>query len=291
MEAEPKSCISVGMLPYSSRGTERPTLVMMPFLGGSQTEWTEVVDVLSVQFQCVTVDLPGFGAATDIGGYSVQAMADQVIDTLRLLDASDYVLVGHSMAGKVGAVVSRRLVEVCNIPGPQGLVLVSPSPPSPEPITEEKRTEMLALFGSEPRDGDFTAALHYVADNTSVPLTPEKAKRTADGVVAMNRAAWKGWLEQGSKEDWADYVGRIDLPALIVAGKSDKSLGPQAQRKLTLPHFLSSELVELDCSHLAPLERPNDLALALRNFVSAIKAGSMSSRNARIHGSNLSRSD
>ena len=58
----------------------------------------------------------------------------------------------------------------------------------------------------------------------------------------MNRAAWVAWLEHGSKEDWAERVGVLELPTVVVAGEKDRSLGPDQQRELTMPHFSQAEL-------------------------------------------------
>jgi pimeloyl-ACP methyl ester carboxylesterase len=88
----------------------------------------------------------------------------------------------------------------------------------------------------------------------------------------MNPAAWTAWLQSGSKEDWASYVGVLELPTLIVAGTQDGSLGPDAQRTHTLPHFSRARLAEVNCSHLIPLERPGELASLISTFLEDLDA-------------------
>ena len=259
------------MLPFTSSGSNVTTVFMLPFLGGSQSEWTEVVENLRPDFRCVTADLPGFGAATKVVGYTVNEMADQVLETLGGLACESYVLVGHSMSGKVLAAVARRLVDgKAKIYAPVGMVLVSPSPPGPEPMPESKRTEMLAMFGDSARETDAANAEQFIRDNVSVELPAMKLERTIQGVLEMNREAWFAWLEHGSKEDLSEQIGTIELPVLIVAGKEDEALGPSAQRSKTVPHFPHAEVLEFECSHLAPLELPNELAAAIRRFVSGL---------------------
>ena len=92
------------MLPVRTSGAGHPALVMMHFLGGSAREWDEVSAILCPRFQCIAVDLPGFGAAAEIPGYSVEHMADAVADLLGHLRLERYILIGHSMSGKVAAV-------------------------------------------------------------------------------------------------------------------------------------------------------------------------------------------
>jgi pimeloyl-ACP methyl ester carboxylesterase len=244
---------------------------MFPFLGGSQLEWTEVAEILSSDFRCVTADLPGFGAASNITGYAVNEMADLVLETLDGLAPKSYVLVGHSMSGKVLAAVARKTVDGrADLHAPLGIVLVSPSPPGPEPMPEAKRTEMLAMFGHSARESDTPNAKQFVRENVSSTLPAMKLQRTIQGVLEMNREAWFAWLEHGSKEDLSEQIGTIDLPILIVAGKEDSALGPAAQCSKTMPHFPQAELLEFNCGHLAPLELPDELAAAIRRFVGSL---------------------
>lgn len=78
--------------------------------------------------------------------------------------------------------------------------------------------------------------------------------------------AWRGWLEQGSREDWRDRVGRIACPALIVAGAEDGDLGAEAQRRLNRPHYPDADIhVVADAAHLIPYEQPAALAALIRD--------------------------
>ena len=74
-------------------GTGEPALVFLHYWGGS--------------------------VATD-GRYALADMADDVESVVRTLDLRRYVLVGHSMGGKVAQIVAKR-----QPPGLAGLVLVA----------------------------------------------------------------------------------------------------------------------------------------------------------------------
>ena len=47
------------------------------------------------------MDAPGHGEARDVPGYTMGEMATQFAATINDLGLTDYVLVGHSMTGKV----------------------------------------------------------------------------------------------------------------------------------------------------------------------------------------------
>jgi pimeloyl-ACP methyl ester carboxylesterase len=261
------------MLQAGVRGRDRDdaVLVLMHFLGGSAREWDEVVGLLGEEYRTVAVDLPGFGSAAAEVGYSVGEMADAVEDLVGRLGLRRYVLVGHSMSGKVAAVMARRAVERGGESGLEGLVLVAPSPPGPEPMEEEKRERMLAMLGQE-RHGDEARAREYITKNEERDIPPAILERAAREVLRMNRAAWRAWLEAGSREDWAERVGVLELPAMVVAGELDRSLGPEQQRTATMPHLSQGELrVVQGCSHLVPMERAEEMAGLLREFVGRVR--------------------
>ncbi len=262
----------MSILPVRQSGEAVPALVMMHFLGGSAREWDEVRALLDSRYRSIALDLPGFGDAAEFSGYTVAEMADSVALTLRALGLERYVLVGHSMSGKVAAVLARRFEDGLLHTGQlEGLVLVAPSPPSPEPIPDDKRATMLEALG-EPKDGDEARANSYVTKNESRVMPPEIQSRAVEDVLRMNRAAWRAWLTSGSREDWAVRVGELSLPVLVVAGDKDTSLGAEQQQKLTLPHLAAGKLVVVpDCGHLIPMEKPAELAALLEEFMAGLK--------------------
>ena len=252
-----------------------PTLVMMHFLGGSGREWDEVVALLGPAYRTLRVDLPGFGGSAEETGYGVEEMADAVHAAIATAGLQRYVLVGHSMSGKVSMVLARRAQDagfsVEADSGLKGLVLVAPSPPGPEPMTEEKRAGMIASLGGPPAEGDFAKALKYITRNEERDIRPLVEERAANEVLRMNRTAWVAWVTKGSKEDWAERVGVLTVPALVVAGEKDASLGPKQQREVTLPHLGKGKIkVVKGCSHLVPMERPEAMAEMLREFVEGL---------------------
>lgn len=242
-----------------------PVLILMHFLGGSQREWDEVIGLIDGRIRCITVDLPGFGDSNEISGYSVSEMADAVEDVVRERVSGRYILVGHSMSGKISMVLARRAQrrgDDCLA----GLLLVAPSPPSPEPMGEEKRNMMLELLGGM-HENDRARARRYITKNELRDLSADVEERASTEVLRMSRAAWNAWLTDGSKEDWADFVGTLDVSAMVLAGEKDLSLGPKQQAELTMPHLKFGILRTVpNCSHLIPMECPSTMAKMLEEF-------------------------
>ncbi len=269
------------MLSSVARGKGEPALVMMPFLGGSRREWGQVIESVREQAVCLGVDLPGFGASRDVPGYTVEAMAESLMQTVAALDLRRFVLVGHSMSAKVAAVVARCAAEgEPRVAGLEGLVLVAPSPPGPEPLPDRKRSQMISALGDEPRTDergrrkDREAAENYVRENAADDIPAEIFAGAVDDVLAMNRAAWRAWLESGSREDWSERVGVLRLPVLLVAGDKDGALGPEVQRSVSMPHWPNGRLASLHSNHLIPMEKPAELARLILGFVEELNGSS-----------------
>lgn len=80
-------------------------LVFIHYWGGSRRTWSEVIARLSDGFRCIAVDLRGWGkSGRHTDDYSLFAQADDVESVIGALNLKDYVLVGHSMGGKIAQI-------------------------------------------------------------------------------------------------------------------------------------------------------------------------------------------
>ncbi len=240
---------------------DRPTLFCLHFLGGSAEGWQPMTRLLSGSLRCVTIDLPGFGDAAHVVGYSVREMADRVAGVIAREAPARWMLAGHSMGAKVAAVLARRAEDgEPGLRGLAGLVLLAGSPPGPEPMADEQRQAMMGWFGGEP-DRHRDEAQGYIDGNVGARLDRPLNERAVGDVLRLNRAAWLAWLEGGSREDWSARVGVLRTPTLLIAGERDPALGPAAQRSLVAPHFAQARLVTLaGAGHLLPMERTEAVA-------------------------------
>ena len=253
-------------LPFAVSGSGDPALILMAFLGGSHREWDQIAELLEDRFRSIGIDLPGFGDAAQASGYTVEEMAEAVAETLAGLRLREFVLVGHSMSAKVAAVLARWQADGdVRLTGLAGLILVAPSPPGPEPMTEKKRSSMLVSLG-QITTRDRAHATEYIRDNAANDLPQAVLDLLVMDVVRMNRDAWRAWLEQGSREDWSARVGILGLPVLVVAGGKDEALGPDAQRTWSMPHWCNARLASLHSNHMIPAEKPAELARLIGEF-------------------------
>ncbi len=250
---------------------------MLHWLGGGAHTWNEVGHGLAARgVRFAALDLPGFGDAATRPATDVSAAAGAVMETIRELRASSpdqpWMIGGHSMGGKLAAVVARRALNgEVGLEQLRGLVLISPSPTSPEPIEESRREEHLKTFGESAPDplAQRKAAERWVDRNTGkLPLPAVVRERAIEGVLNNNQRAYRAWFLTGSKEDWSERFGSLPIPAVVMVGTEETSLGEDVQRKDTLPHLPRANLIVLEgMKHLAPLERPGEVMEHITEFL------------------------
>lgn len=234
----------------------RPTFVLLHALGGSARSWDPVLPYLKVEGTCLALDLPGFGDLEGMGASDISATLTHLLDQVRGIDGP-WIVVGHSMGGKFATLMAAARPE-----GLAGVMLIAGSPPSPEPIDDERRRDMLGWVSDGPMSEDH--AREFVAANTAATLAPDPMAQAVADLCRTLPAAWVSWLTDGVAEDRSAEVPELLCPALILAGAADGDLGLDAQRNLNLPLYANGILRVIDdAAHLMPQEQPAMVAAGI----------------------------
>lgn len=249
------------VLSRSDRGEGSPALVFLHYYAGSARAWNAVVAELAPTYRCIAADLRGFGRSpAPPDGYTVADSADDVAALLAPLALDRYVLVGHSMGGKIAMALAAR-----RPPGLAALVLVAPSPPTPEPMSDKSRAESLAHFG------DREAAIATAHRITVRPLAPPVFEQVVEDSLRTARPAWDAWLLEGSRENIADAMPGVQVPTLIVAGGQDPVMHqPMLEREVRDRIAGARMVVVPDVGHLSPLEAPEPVTACIREQCQAL---------------------
>ncbi len=248
-----------------------PALLFLHHFGGSGRSWSRVIDRLADQHRCIAPDLPGFGSAGDRRGpFTIAAAADRIAALVARLDLPDYRIVGHSMGGKIALALAARRPRRLH-----GLVLIAPSPPTPEPISEAERARLLASWG----DRDAIAA---IVDTITVrPLSRSDREQQVADMLSTSKAAWQAWLTHGSREDISSSLTKICVPVTIVAGGADQTITPALLRRELLQRVPGATMGTVPgAGHLLPIEAHDEVAdIILRSRPEPVlaEAGSASS--------------
>lgn len=247
-----------------------PALVFLHYFGGSLHSWEAVLAQLSTEFYCLAIDLPGFG---DSPALSDHQTVDEVADVLTSiitaqLGTRPFVLVGHSMGGKLAMAIAAGTSSSPRPAALQALVLLAPSPPGPEPIADKDRQEMLEQPSLSP-DEQREAAEKTATKITHLPLAESIRQLIITDNLRSSREGWVAWLTTGSLDDITDRMVRINVPVTILVGDQDKALPHSVQADLVQPYLPQATLhLVPDAGHLLPQEAP-DVVTAAINLVAS----------------------
>jgi len=243
------------------------TLYLLHALGASSGSFDRLAEKLDDDVRVQGIDLPGFGSAASAPDATLDETVDHVLRHLARHANGPWMLGGHSMGGKIAALVAARVLRGdAALFGLRGMVLMAPSPPRPEPMGEERRERMLSwVDGGAISEQD---AETFIDQNTAEPLDAGARSLALADLRRTSPTAWRAWLETGSRVDATAEVQTLDIPVLVLAGTDDADLGAAAQPELLASVYPRARFTTFpDTGHLIPLERPAEAAAAISRFI------------------------
>ncbi|EIK97227.1 putative hydrolase [Pseudomonas sp. M47T1] len=245
------------------QGRGELALVFLHYYGGSARTWDEVARPLAERYRIVATDHRGWGDSdAPAHGYGIADLAADAEGVIAALALERYVLVGHSMGGKVAQLIASRRPR-----GLRGLVLVAPSPPSPMMLSAEQRATLTGAYQSR-------ESVAFVIDHvlTHRPLSAAHREQViADSLRAAPQAK-AAWPNQAMAEDLTEQAALISVPTLVISGEHD-----QVDRLATLQAELLPRIpravvhVLPGVGHLSPLEAPDELGRVIAGFVAGVQ--------------------
>ena len=253
-----------GLLHVSIRGSGAPAVLWHSLLVDS-SQWNRVVDDLSTARTLVLVDGPGHGRSgpppAKAGFQHCADAATTVLDELGF-DEADWI--GNAWGGHVGYVFAATHPLRC-----RSLTSIA-APVTPLPPKQRRRIRLLvAAYGL----AGATMPLRKAVVET---LLAEHTRATDQEAVGLVTEAFRHGHKVGmhrvmqsmmlQRPDLSHHLPQITAPALIVSGSEDPTFS--ATRAAAVAAALTSaSAVTIDgAGHLPPLERPVELARAVRSL-------------------------
>jgi pimeloyl-ACP methyl ester carboxylesterase len=266
-------------------------------LGGSSTNWTDLMDLLSRPVEghpaapvlaCAALDLPGFGSSPPAsGGYSINAHAATVIQLIEEQGLGPVHLIGNSMGGAVSTRVAAWRPDLVRT-----LALVSPALPDLRPRPLPMRLALAALPGVGPAimkglrrlpaESRTDRALRDVYTDPRIVHPVRRREEIAevlrrDSLLYANQALLmtarslvSEYFKVGRRSLWRD-AAMIAAPALILHGSHDRLVNPVMAAKAARAFPTARVLVLAGVGHVAMMERPALVATEIRAFLDWVR--------------------
>ena len=268
-------------------------------LGGSSTNWTDLMDLLSRPvpgrpearvLACTAFDLPGFGLSPPPrnGDYSIDGHAAAVIELIGYLGGQPVHLISNSLGGAICTRVAARRPDLVRT-----LSMVSPALPDLRPRPLPIRLAVAAIpgvgaavlrwAGKLPAEVRTDRALRDVYTDPGV-VHPSRRRGEIEEVLRRDtliyaphalimsaRSLVTEYFKVGRKSLWRDAAS-IGRPALILHGSNDRLVNPVMAGKAARAFPVARVLVLPGVGHVAMMERPAQVAAEIRAFLDWVGA-------------------
>jgi pimeloyl-ACP methyl ester carboxylesterase len=244
------------------RTGDQPALVFLHYWGGSKRTWQPVIDRLDPHRAVIAYDQRGWGQSADAQGpYGLEQLAVDARSVVDDLGYDRYVIVGHSMGGKVAQMVAAGQPR-----GLAGLILVAPAPAAPAGMTAQ-----LQELTSHAYDNQQTVEQSIDSMLTHRALPAELRRQIVEDSLSAGHDARLSWPTTGLAQDVSAGVSAIAGPVLILAGEYDKVEPPELLRAHLSPLIPHATMTVLEgTGHLSPLEVPDQVAGAITEFTAGL---------------------
>ncbi|KAH8660816.1 Alpha/Beta hydrolase protein [Tricladium varicosporioides] len=231
-----------------------PTLIFLHFWGGSSSTFSSLLTHLPTTIPTLILSFRGWGLSSGPSSptsYSILHLAQDVEALISHLDIKNFVLIGHSMGGKVAQLIAGQK----RVKGLKGMVLLAPAPPTPLVLSEEMKAQQLTAY-------DTPESAEFVVRNvlTSSLISSSTIQFLVQDMLSGNKYAKRAWPEYAMAEDISDEAKKVNVPVLVVVGEEDRVETVERVRKEVIGNIKGAYMIVLDGKgHLLPVEAPEEV--------------------------------
>ncbi len=206
----------------------------------------------------IAPDLRGTGwSSKPREGYTLDAYAEDIVALIDKLELRDLVLVGHSMGGTIAMRVALERPQAL-----RKLVLISPVPAAGVPFRDEDIAFFRSLGGS--REGAAQVLGMMMASRPS----QERFDRAVLAMASVVPEAFYEGFDAWRTANFADRVGGIKTPTLVLGGEAEQPLNPELLRSAVVAPIAGAAFELLPgVSHYPQLECTEHMTARLRALI------------------------
>lgn len=250
--------------------TTQPAQNTLVFLHGfceNKEIWDDFISKLPEKFQCIALDLPGFGEKKEpLQNQTIENMAEAVHAELKKLHVKKCILVGHSLGGYVSLAFAEKYPKMV-----QGLCLFHSSALADTEEKKEARNktiEFVQKHGVDVFMDSFVAPLFAPDNRDKCKNAIEMLKKT--GKATPQESIVKTLEAMRDRQERLNVLKEATFPVLIIAGKEDGAVPLEATlQQCHLPN--NSTTVFLGTTgHMGMFEKPYETRKSVEKFAELV---------------------
>ncbi len=257
---------------YETGGVGKEVLLLLHGNFASWRWWQPILKNTPRGYRAYAPDLRGCGDSDQPEeGYTIAQHAedlDQLIGVLRLKRLH---LVGHSLGGCVALDYALRYPRQIKT-----LTLVAPAPAEGHSVINSSRygngftsssSTMHSAFRLSKSFGTHRKVMERALSRMMEPdLIDGDFEALVDDAVRMSRNAAVGHIETLNSWDVQDAIGQLNLPVLIIGGRNDRLISPEALQKAAEKFPNARLILWPGMGHTPQLEHPERFNKILLKF-------------------------
>jgi pimeloyl-ACP methyl ester carboxylesterase len=245
------------VLAYEEHGSG-PALVFVHGIGTDRRRWAPVVELLTDDFRCVSIDLPGHGGSPDEGCDQLSACS-LLHELAQRLDLRPHLIVGHSLGANTALVYGA-------LHPPRAVVSVDPVP-----LYLPHFADSLAPYVERLRGGDYDAAfLEWEERFRTDDVPAQNLRGTIRPRAEIGLSYWRSLLSRDDAEALQPLfnatLAAITVPTLVCLGD------PPSAQDAAILSTMGSTTVEVyeGQGHFLHLIDPERFATRLRRWIAQL---------------------
>jgi pimeloyl-ACP methyl ester carboxylesterase len=245
---------------------EGPALLLVHGFPFDHAMWSQQLGGV-IGWRSIAPDLRGAGASeVPADGYSMARYAEDLRRICTALDLQTLVCCGFSMGGYILFELLRRYPQLV-----RALILCDTRAEPDTPEGQHTRDEHAALAERDGLAGLADVLLPKLLGATSRARDPSLTVRVRAMVLRQPVAGVVGALRaMRDRPDSTSGLSGIRVPTLVICGAED-TVTPPALAKTMAQRIPGARYVEVEgAGHLAPLEQPERVTEAVREFLAGL---------------------
>ena len=242
-----------------------PTVVMVPGVGGTRTDWLQTVKRLRDRYHCVMVEIPGQGKSPLPEPFSLQAAAQALDAVIAKQKPESTIVVANGIGGTVALLAASAHPERL-----RGLMLIDTPVKSPLPIPDQQRAQIIKFM--EENYDQFSRMLFASMGRDSAESTQLFAL-----MAAVPPATVKGYFREMFSADANRELKELKVPLALAfterSWKAGTSAGTVMRSFGMEDSTLAAPMRIANAGRMPMKDQPDTLATWISGFAARSFAG------------------